>query len=241
MDNIWVKIFEYLLEYGVLGIVAYQFFKTYEKLINNILKQQPSLKDEFVKLRDDILEGLKYYDITVDILIKEMRDTKNQLVAINTQIMNSIIDDRALSHSMFIEKAEDKIKLSIKDMILNISRLFDTNGFVDDVSVSSLKENLIRTIEKYRNGTREKILGMTFDKNILKIYAEDDHELWIRFLSAVKYCISNIDLDTLREDKNYKRIKTTLSNKLEQHQEDLIVVLKESIKKGDIISNGGDA
>lgn len=205
---------------AVLSVVIIIFFLfVVIGLIKTALSNKKTIEG-FIKEQD------KTNKIFTAMIVDQNKSTQT---AIET-LTQSILDERMMSSNFWRELVTEIIKHNVYHTIVEMGILFDNNGFLSEADITLLKDNLRSIASKYRNIARQRISEMNFDNIRLENYLLLAKDAFLEYNNSVEEVITNITLEELKVDKNYRRHKQTIINRVYKFQDDLLEIIKEVLK-----------
>jgi len=241
MDKIWLEVLKVFLNLGAVGAFAFFYLrnaqkkdemtnKNYQQLLDSVITD---IKEDIKTSNDKNSKSLEFFNLSLDQIIEEMNDTREQVILTNAQVLNAIIDDRMLSKRLFFEISDLIIKLNIERVKIEVFDTLDISGFHSEEEVKTLRETVVRTMEKHRSYARIRVLDLNFDRDVLDDYGERAKHLWSEHLKDMEKHLESVTLESLNHDKNYnyRQTKIQLKNKVDQYKDNLIGLIKKVLRE----------
>jgi hypothetical protein len=211
-----MKILEVLLQYGVLGVIAFFFLTQNNKLFDTLIERS---KTDTSSITTSIAD-----------LRKAVEDSMNQSAISSSKLNESILNERSTSRPIFVMVTEMMIELSKSELIALINDDIDSNGFTDPKRYQLLIENTSRFCEATRLALVDRIgEGLHYSDPEIKATA-DAVDLALESLSQnLSEMIKRYPTDNLMSDKNYKIFKNVIYNEVSKHYEKAISIAKKGV------------
>jgi len=239
MDKIWLEVLKVFLNLGAVGVFAFFYLrnaqkkdemtnKNYQQLLDSVITD---IKENIKSSNDKNSEALEFFNLSLEQIIDELSGTREQVILTNAQVLSAIIDDRMLSKRLFFEISDLIIKLNVERVKVEVFDTLDISGFHSEEEIKTLRETLIRIMEKHRSYARIRILDLNFDQDILNDFGKRAKHLWSEHLKDMEEHLKSITLESLGQDKNYRQIKIQLKNKIDQYKDNLVGLVKKVLRE----------
>lgn len=211
-----MKILEVLLQYGVLGVIAYFFLNQNTKLFNSLLDRSRSDSSMVTSRVDSIKESFE--------------DLSSQLTSSVSRLSESIQNEKAVSKTVFLMITEIRIESSKYELITMINDAVDMNGFSDTTRYQLLIENIVRFCEASRMSLVDQVgSGISYDEVALKAISDTID----RSLEGLSQSLSEIlkvyPQENFSNDKNYRIFKNVLYNEVSKYYEKATSISKKGV------------
>lgn len=211
-----MKILEVLLQYGVLGVIAYFFLNQNTKLFNSLLDRSRSDSSMVTSRVDSIKESFE--------------DLSSQLTSSVSRLSESIQNEKAVSKTVFLMITEIRIESSKYELITMINDAVDMNGFSDTTRYQLLIENIVRFCEASRMNLVDQVgSGISYDEVALKAISDTID----RSLEGLSQSLSEIlkvyPQENFSNDKNYRIFKNVLYNEVSKYYEKATSISKKGV------------
>lgn len=247
----WVKILDALINYGPLGIAFVVFLysqakreerhqeaqakkesqhqQIYQQLLDTVIHNNETaiskLESSMIKLSETLEKQSRFYDMSLSDISLSMLRIKEGCALNCGQILTSLYDERGLSKHLYKSRVEDIIVKRIYQAVIDISTTIDANGFETEGSITLLKENMIRILEKRHNEIYSEIGSLEFDEEKKLEISDAIESTYSGFIFRVgSKVFESLSPDHLSEDKNYKKFKSIFKNIVFSYLDDLMKI-----------------
>jgi len=252
----WELILKALVEYSVLGIIAFIYLreKTQKEAKSIEMQTEKELKQQenFQRLLSSVLESNKESMNDLKLSIKELGETIQSTIkkydqnlnsfndqvstikencSINCgQVFTAIYEERGVPKSICYELSYQYLKNSILDCLLDMKTVIDDNGFETEENINTLTNSLSKMFETRHNEFETRISSMVVHNLNMENIVDKIDFVYTETSQKLRDLLVCVTLDKLKSDKNYRKFKTDIKNIILKYSEDSIKILNTILR-----------
>jgi len=217
-----------------LALISYVIYQN-KTLTQNLIKSNKDniedLQVAITKLTSSITKMNNSYELILEDIVKEISGLREKYIEVTNTFSNIIYDKKALSPEGFYN-AVNRIKtIFIYKALIDLYIVLDNNGFDNSKMIELLKNDIHTLLERRRTEALNNIKDLNFDSKIINHFLIEDQKLYNQFSNSLNSeIIDLITLAELKEDKNYKRLKTLIKNKIFFYLDNILSLCKKITK-----------
>jgi hypothetical protein len=184
------------------------------------------------KLSETIENSARYYDNSMAVISQELLKLKQDLISINTRVIELIINDKPLNDTIFTKLCELLIEKYIYILTINITKYLDDNIFVDETHISELRDFVLTEIEVNRGKLCQEITKLDYNSLILTTVDDMIENVFTSYSNNIEnQILVQLQLTDLMRDHNHKILKKKINNKLLNLLDNILTFLKNEMLK----------
>jgi hypothetical protein len=252
----WELILKTLLEYSVLGVIAFIYLreKTQKeaKLIETQTEKELKQQENFQQLLSSVLNSNKESMTDLKLSIKELGETIQSTIkkydqnlnsfneqictikencSINCgQVFTAIYEERGVPKSICYELSYQYLRSSTLDCLLDMKTVIDDNGFETDENITTLTNSLFKMFETRHNEFETRVSSIVVHNLNISNVTSKINIIYKETEQKLKELLNTVTLDKLKSDKNYRKFKTDLKNIVLKYLEDSIKILNTILR-----------
>lgn len=233
----WNTVIDILANYGALGAVALMF------LYGNY-RRDTQQQESFKILLDTVLENHKESMKDLKMVVRELTDDirlskiefregvlsiKKTCDLSSAQILTSLYEEKGISKLTAYEMSHTLLLSSCYQAIVDMDGTIDSNGFDTPESVILLSQSIVRIFERRFNELKIRISSLSYDSDKIGMSIESIEGLANIVIESLCMYMEKVTIDTLRADKNYRKLKIGLRNIVFGFSDDATKILNKQI------------